>query len=48
MAALGADRNTPQRSAQDLEFPVAASTNIYAGALVYSYLLGPALRSLIP
>ena len=34
MAALGADRNTPQRSAQDLEFPVAASTNIYAGALV--------------
>lgn len=34
MAALTADRNTPRRAAEDFEFPMAASTLIYAGALV--------------
>ena len=34
MAALSADRNTPIRTAEDFEFPVAASTLIYAGSLV--------------
>lgn len=34
MAALTADRNTPYRSGEDFSFPVAASTKIYAGALV--------------
>lgn len=34
MAALAADRNTPARDAKDFEFPVAASTKIFAGALV--------------
>lgn len=34
MAALTADRRTPYRTAEDFEFPVAASTLIYAGALV--------------
>lgn len=34
MAALSADRNTPIRTAEDFEFPVAAATLIYAGSLV--------------
>lgn len=34
MAALAADRNTPYRTGEDFSFPVAASTKIYAGALV--------------
>lgn len=34
MAALTADRRTPFRTAEDFEFPVAASTLIYAGAIV--------------
>lgn len=34
MAAQTADRNTPYRTAEDFEFPVAASTKIFAGALV--------------
>jgi hypothetical protein len=34
MTALAADRPTPRRSGQDLSLPVAASTKIYAGALV--------------
>lgn len=34
MAALSADRNTPIRTAEDFEFPVAASTLIHAGSLV--------------
>ena len=34
MAALSSDRNTPIRTAEDFEFPVAASTLIYAGSLV--------------
>lgn len=34
MAALTADRRTPFRTAEEFEFPVAASTLIYAGAIV--------------
>lgn len=34
MAALTADRSTVSRDAVQFEFPVAASTKIYAGALV--------------
>lgn len=34
MAALAADRNTPERPAVQFEFPVAASTKIFAGAIV--------------
>lgn len=34
MPALNADRVTPWRAGEDFEFPVAASTLIYAGALV--------------
>ncbi|MFO1351910.1 MAG: hypothetical protein U1F68_15050 [Gammaproteobacteria bacterium] len=34
MAALTADRDTPLRDGKQFEFPVAASTKIYAGALV--------------
>jgi hypothetical protein len=34
MSALTQDRNTPQRDGVDFIFPVAASTRIYAGALV--------------
>lgn len=34
MAALSADRRVPIRAAEDFEFPVAASTQIFAGALV--------------
>lgn len=34
MAALSADRNTPIRESRDFAFPVAASTKIFAGALV--------------
>jgi hypothetical protein len=34
MAALTADRNTPSREGEDFSFPVAASTKIFAGALV--------------
>lgn len=34
MAALTADRNTPSRAGVDFSFPVAASTKIYAGAIV--------------
>lgn len=34
MTALAADRNTPQRSGDRRDIPVAASTLIYAGALV--------------
>lgn len=34
MTALAADRRTPIRPAEDFEFPVAATTKIYAGAIV--------------
>lgn len=34
MAALAADRNTPQRAALDFELPVLAAVKIYAGAIV--------------
>jgi hypothetical protein len=34
MTAMTQDRNTPARDARDFQFPVAASVNIYAGALV--------------
>jgi len=34
MAALTADRNTTSREGSDFEFPVAATTKIYAGAIV--------------
>lgn len=34
MAALTADRSTPQRDGNDFSFPVAASTKLYAGSLV--------------
>jgi hypothetical protein len=34
MAALTADRNTPSRAGKDFSFPVAATTKIYAGAIV--------------
>ncbi len=34
MGALTADRNTPSREGRDFEFPVAASTKIYAGGIV--------------
>ena len=34
MAALSADRRVPIRAAEDFEFPVAASTQIFAGAIV--------------
>lgn len=34
MAALTKDRNTPERSGVDFEYPVAADTLIHAGALV--------------
>ncbi|WP_068634710.1 hypothetical protein [Thauera butanivorans] len=34
MAAQTADRNTPYRTAEDFEFPVAAATKIFGGALV--------------
>jgi hypothetical protein len=34
MAALAADRTTPQRAGTELELPVAAATKIYAGAIV--------------
>lgn len=33
MAALSADRNTPARDAVEFEFPVAASTKLYAGGI---------------
>lgn len=33
MAALAADRNTPQRDSVDFSFPVAASTKLWAGSL---------------
>lgn len=34
MAALTADRPTPYRKSEDFDFPVAASTKIFAGSLV--------------
>lgn len=34
MAALTADRNTPRRAGDQYEYPVAASTEIFAGSLV--------------
>lgn len=34
MAALTKDRNTPERSGKDFQFPVAATTRIFAGSLV--------------
>lgn len=34
MTALAADRNTPRRDGDLVTYPVAASTTIYAGALV--------------
>lgn len=34
MTALAADRSTPERAGKQFEFPVAASTKIYAGSLV--------------
>jgi len=34
MAALTKDRNTPERSGKDFQFPVAAATRIFAGSLV--------------
>lgn len=34
MTALAADRRTPIRPAEDFEFPVAAATKIFAGAIV--------------
>lgn len=34
MAALAADRNTPRRDSAQYSFPVAASTKIFAGAIV--------------
>ncbi|WP_423197444.1 Bacteriophage protein [Cupriavidus sp. H19C3] len=34
MTALTADRNTTNRAGTDFEFPVAANTKIYAGAIV--------------
>lgn len=34
MSALTQDRNTPIRDERDFEFPVAAGTKIYAGAIV--------------
>jgi len=33
MAALTKDRNTPERSGKDFQFPVAAATRIFAGSL---------------
>lgn len=33
MAALTADRNTPKRESVDFEFPLAASTKLFAGSI---------------
>ncbi len=33
MTTLAADRNTPERDAREFEFPVAATTQLYAGGI---------------
>ncbi len=47
MAALTADRRTPWRAAEDFEFPVAASTLIYAGAIVCLNAAGTATKGAV-
>lgn len=44
MTALAADRNTPERLGDDFEFPVAAATKIYAGAIVMLNASGDATK----
>lgn len=43
MTALAADRNTPYQDAETISVPVAASTTIYAGALVAANASGYAV-----
>lgn len=47
MATLTADRRTPWRAAEDFEFPVAASTLIYAGSIVCLNAAGTATKGAV-
>ncbi|WP_153116029.1 hypothetical protein [Rhodocyclus tenuis] len=47
MSALTADRNTPSRDNVDFEFPVAASTKIYAGGLTCLNAAGTATKGAV-
>lgn len=44
MTALAADRNTPERAGDEFVYPVAATTKIYAGAIVMLNASGDATK----